>query len=104
VTAAGFNVLFRQAVELGLDAGSVTAVYAFRSRRVSATSLTQIRASRRGGHSVLVEVRDERPIVVPSRHTVADFTNALLDTSASLPIDVGWHVDLQDQLVRRKRS
>lgn len=101
---AGYMTLFRRAAELRIDDDMVTAVYGFRSCRVGVSSLTRIRPGRGGGNVVVIEVRGESPIIGRSAFAVADFADALQATGAGLPIDVGWRVDLDEQLGRPSRS
>jgi hypothetical protein len=101
---AGYSIMFRQALELRLEAGFVTVIFALRTREVPTGSLLRIRPSRRGWISTIIEVRDEPPIIVPSRHTVADFAAALHEAFPDLPIKLNWLLDVDHSLRERKRS
>jgi hypothetical protein len=101
--AAGYPLMFRQALELRLEAGFVTAIYALRTRRVPMSSLVQMRPSRNGWNSTIIEVRDEPSIIAVSTHRLGDFAAALRHANPDLPIKLNWLLKIDNMLSGRNR-
>ena len=93
--AAGYMTLFRRPAELRIDGDTLIAIYGFSSRRVALSSLARIRPGRGGSNAVVIEISGEPSILVPSAPAVAQFADALEASFSTLPIDVGWRVDMQ---------
>lgn len=99
----GYWWLWRVAAELIVGDGSIVSFSPFRTRRVAIDAIVGIRPRRLGPYVVIIEIKDERPIITHVAKGIRELTDELARLRPGLPVRLGWRARLVEHRPGRSR-